>query len=61
MYTLCWVIRTIQINEDGYGLQRVTNDWAHIWFWWGAGNDEARLVFKHLGELAKPDYGLIKS
>lgn len=60
MYTLCWVTRTMQINEEGYELQRVTNDWAHVWFLWGAGNDEAMLGFTHLGELVKPDYGLIK-
>ena len=48
-------------KKEGYGLQRVTNDWAHVWFLWGAENDEAMLIFTHLGELVKPDYGLIKS
>lgn len=47
------VTRTMQINEEGYELQSVTNDWAHVWFLWGAGNDEAMLGFTHLGELVK--------
>lgn len=59
MYTLCWVTRTMQINEGIWVAKHTSQMTEHVWFLWGAGNDEAMLGFTHLGELVKPDYGLI--